>query len=115
MPNHQRLFLFRFFVIALFALALFCNTPKSVAQGSSLQSLPPLSVKDSTMYCFLGELQDQAKSRIIALQGDINFLGTAIEGKYHYNGGVGIVEIKGKIAKDGSDALIWPEFGNQYQ
>ncbi|MFY8000986.1 MAG: RsiV family protein [Candidatus Kapaibacteriota bacterium] len=104
-PDGKSLSTFFSIVIAIFALAFFCNTPKSVAQGSSLQSLPPLSVKDSTMYCFLGELQDQAKSRIIALQGDINFLGTAIEGKYHYNGGVGIVEIKGKIAKDGSVSI----------
>lgn len=91
---------------------------KDVSTLSATSSEIVLAVKDSTTYYFMGELQDQAKSRTINVQGDLTFNGSTVEGKYHYNSGSGILELKGKAAADGivsiEEQTSQGEFGYKY-
>lgn len=76
--------------------------PSNLPQAASILTGATIALKDSSTYYFAGELQDQAKSRTIALQGELTFNGTALVGKYHYNSGSGILELKGKTNADGT-------------
>ncbi len=91
---------------------------KNVSPLSATSSEIVLAVKDSTTYYFIGELQDQAKSRTINVQGDLTFNGSTLEGKYHYNSGSGILELKGSATADGivniEEQTSQGEFGYKY-
>jgi len=88
-------------------VVLGCNTGTKQHQviGAERVTAPLISasaITDSATYYFEGELQDKTKNRTIAVQGELTFIGSKLEGKYHFKTGSGILELTGSVASDGA-------------
>lgn len=75
---------------------------KPATENTPIFAPVPINLKDSSTYYFVGELEDKAKSRTIALQGEMTLKGTSLEGKYHYQSGSGVMALQGSLSGDGT-------------